>query len=211
MSSVPIGDHALLSNCQSAALLSREGSVEWLCFPRFDSPSVFGRLLDDRAGHWSVHPVGEFRAARRYLDDTMVLETTFTTSTGSVKVVDALAMGRGQRGHHLGAEAPSLLIRKVKGEAGLVELETEYVPRTEYGLIWPLLTHVGGGIEGRGGADITVLTSPVDLERRRSRLRTVRRPGRPEPGIRTATWQVRRALAAGLAPARAGPPGCATL
>jgi alpha,alpha-trehalase len=164
VSSVPIGDHALLSNCQSAALLSREGSVEWLCFPRFDSPSVFGRLLDDRAGHWSVHPVGEFRATRRYLDDTMVLETTFTTSTGSVKVVDALAMGGGQRGHHLGAEAPSLLIRKVKGEAGLVELETEYVPRTEYGLIWPLLTHVGGGIEGRGGADITVLTSPVDLE-----------------------------------------------
>jgi alpha,alpha-trehalase len=164
VSSVPIGDHALLSNCQSAALLSREGSVEWLCFPRFDSPSVFGRLLDDRAGHWSVHPVGEFRATRRYLDDTMVLETTFTTSTGSVKVVDALAMGRGQRGHHLGAEAPSLLIRKVEGEAGLVELETEYVPRTEYGLIWPLLTQVGGGIEGRGGADITVLTSPVDLE-----------------------------------------------
>jgi alpha,alpha-trehalase len=164
VSSIPIGDHALLSNCQSAALLSREGSVEWLCFPRFDSPSVFGRLLDDRAGHWSVRPVGEFRATRRYLDDTMVLETTFTTSTGSVKVVDALAMGSGQRGHHLGAEAPSLLIRKIKGEAGLVELETEYVPRTEYGLIWPLLTHVGGGIEGRGGADITVLTSPVDLE-----------------------------------------------
>ncbi len=164
MSSVPIGDHSLLSNCQSAALLSREGSVEWLCFPRFDSPSVFGRLLDDRAGHWSVHPVGEFRATRRYLDDTMVLETTFTTATGSVKVVDALAMGGGQRGHHLGAEAPSLLIRQVKGETGRVELETEYVPRTEYGLIWPLLTHVGGGIEGRGGADITVLTSPIDLE-----------------------------------------------
>ena len=164
MSSVPIGDHALLSNCHSAALLSREGSVEWLCFPRFDSPSVFGRLLDDRAGHWSVRPVGEFRATRRYLDDTMVLETTFTTATGSVRVVDALAMGRGQRGHHLGAEAPSLLIRQVQGETGLVELETEYVPRTEYGLISPLLTHTAGGIAGRGGADITVLTSPVDLE-----------------------------------------------
>jgi alpha,alpha-trehalase len=145
-------------------LVSREGSVEWLCFSRFDSPSVFGRLLDDRAGHWSLHPVGEFRATRRYLDDTMVLETTFTTATGSVRVIDALALGRGKRGHHLGAEAPSLLIRQVQGETGLVELETEYVPRTEYGLIWPLLTHTAGGIAGRGGADITVLTSPVDLE-----------------------------------------------
>ena len=164
MSSVSIGDHALLSNCHSAALLSREGSVEWLCLPRFDSPSVFGRLLDDQAGHWSIRPVDEFQVTRRYLDGTMVLETTFTTATGSVRVVDALAMGRGPRGHHLGAEAPSLLIRQVEGATGLVGLETEYVPRTEYGLIWPLLTQIPGGIEGRGGADVTVLTSPVDLE-----------------------------------------------
>jgi alpha,alpha-trehalase len=164
LSSVAIGEHALLSNCRSAALVSREGSVEWLCFPRFDSPSLFGRLLDDRAGHWSIRPAGAFRATRRYLDDTMVLETTFITATGTVKVVDALAMGRGERGHHLGAEAPSLLIRQVQGETGLVELETEYVPRTEYGLTWPLLMHIAGGIVGLGGADILVLSSPVDLE-----------------------------------------------
>src|SRR5260221_9564807 len=153
MSRVPIAAHALLSDCHSAALVTTDGSVDWLCFPRFDSPSVFGRLLDDRAGHWSVRPAGAFRATRRYLDDTMVLETTFTTATGTVRVIDALAMGGGERGHHLGAEAPSLLIRQVQGEAGLVELETEYVPRTEYGLIWPLLTRIAGGITGRGGAD----------------------------------------------------------
>ena len=92
MSSTPIADHALLSDCHSAALVSREGSVEWLCFPRFDSPSIFGRLLDDQAGHWSIRPVGDFQATRRYLDQTMVLETTFSTPSGSVTVTDALAL-----------------------------------------------------------------------------------------------------------------------
>lgn len=164
MSSTPIADHALLSDCHSAALVSREGSVEWLCFPRFDSPSVFARLLDDEAGHWSIDPAGNFQATRRYLDQTMVLETTFTTGTGSVTVVDALALGANERGHDLGEGAPGLLVRQVTGVSGQVELELEYVPRTEYGLIWPLLSHIDGGIAGRGGSDITLLSTPVDLE-----------------------------------------------
>jgi len=140
VSSTPVADHALLSDCHSAALVSRKGSVEWLCFPRFDSPSVFGRLLDDDAGHWSVRPAGDFQATRRYLDKTMVLETTFRTATGSVIVGDALALGANERGHDLGGGAPSLLLRQVQGVTGQVELEMDYVPRTEYGLIWPLLS-----------------------------------------------------------------------
>jgi alpha,alpha-trehalase len=164
MSSTPIADHALLSDCHSAALVSRQGSVEWLCFPRFDSPSVFGRLLDDDAGHWSIRPAAYSRVTRRYLDKTMVLETTFATAAGSVTIVDALALGADERGHDLGRNAPSLLIRQVVGVAGQVELEMEYVPRTEYGLIWPLLGYVDGGIAGRGGPDLTVLSAPVDLQ-----------------------------------------------
>ncbi len=163
MSSTPIADHALLSDCHTAALVSREGSVEWLCFPRFDSPSVFGRLLDDQAGHWSIRPVEAFQSTRRYLEKTMVLETAFTTATGSVTLVDALATGPGDRGHGLGAGASSLLIRQVQGVRGQVDLVMEYVPRTEYGLIWPLLTRVDGGIAGRGGADLTVLSTPIGL------------------------------------------------
>ena len=83
MSHLPIADYALLSDCRSAALVSREGSVDWLCFPRFDGPSVFGRLLDD-ARRPLVDPPAGRRAdvSRRYVDDTMVLETTFRTSTG---------------------------------------------------------------------------------------------------------------------------------
>ena len=65
MTDTPIGDYGLLSDCHSAALISRDGSADWLCFPRFDSPSVFGRLLGDGAGHWSIRPAGAFRATRR--------------------------------------------------------------------------------------------------------------------------------------------------
>ena len=103
MSAIPIADHALLSDCHSSALVNRDGSVEWLTFPRFDSPSVMARLLDDdRGGHWAITPVGEFETARRYLDRTMVLETTFTTDTGTLVLTDALAMGPDDAGHSLG-------------------------------------------------------------------------------------------------------------
>ena len=66
--SKPIADYALLADCHSAALASRDGSVEWLCFPRFDSPALFARILDPAAGHWTIRPRGEFEAERRYLD-----------------------------------------------------------------------------------------------------------------------------------------------
>jgi GH15 family glucan-1,4-alpha-glucosidase len=164
MSSVPIGDHGLLSNCQSAALVTRDGSVDWLCFPRFDSPSVFGRLLDDQAGYWLIRPVGPYRAERRYLPQTMALQTMFSTASGSVVCTDALALGAGTRGHHLGERAPSLLIRRLEGVTGQVDLDLEYAPRTEYGLVSPLLGYVDGGVSGSGGADVTALSSPVALE-----------------------------------------------
>jgi hypothetical protein len=110
MSTLPIGDYALLSDCRSAALVGRDGSVDWLCFRRFDGPSVFARLLDDDAGHLSVRPAGEFAATRRYLDQTMALATTFTTATGVAVLTDALAVGRNDRGHALGAGSPGVLV-----------------------------------------------------------------------------------------------------
>jgi alpha,alpha-trehalase len=90
MDSLPIGDYALLSDCRSAALVSRDGSVDWLCFPRFDAPSVFCRLLDPGGGRFAIQPAGEFRASRRYVDQTMVLQTTFTTAGGTAVLTDAL-------------------------------------------------------------------------------------------------------------------------
>ena len=164
MSQLAIADYALLSDCHSAALVSREGSVDWLCFPRFDSPSVFGRILDEQAGHWSIRPTGDAEVTRRYVDDTMVLETTFRTATGTVALRDALAVGRNERGHELGAQAPSALLRQLRGVSGETEIEMIYAPRPEYGLICPLLDSVEGGIYARGGADVLALSSPVPIE-----------------------------------------------
>ncbi|GAP55958.1 trehalase, partial [Arthrobacter sp. Hiyo6] len=122
MSTEPIADYALLSDCRSAALVSAGGSVDWLCFPRFDSPSVFGRLLGQDAGFWSIRPHGEFSSRRRYVGPTLVLETVFATPRGSVTVLDALVLGDGTRGHQLGAAAPGVLLRQVSCTAGSVEL-----------------------------------------------------------------------------------------
>jgi alpha,alpha-trehalase len=163
MSTTAIAAHALLSDCHSAALVTSEGSVDWLCLPRFDSPSIFGRLLDERAGHWSIRPAGQYTASRRYLDQTLVLETTFQTGSGVLVLTDALAMGPDNRGHTLGKGAPHLLIRSVACTAGAVEVEVEYAPRPEYGQLRPLLSEVDGGVTARGGAEPLVLSAPVPM------------------------------------------------
>jgi len=164
MSQLPIADHALLSDRHSAALVTREGSVDWLAFPRFDSPSLFARLLDDEAGHWSIRPAAPARTSRRYLPGTMVLETTFETNAGTLVICDALALGPDTDVHRLGAGAPHCLIRQVSCSGGVVDVEVEYAPRPEYGLIHPLLAPARGGVTGRGGADWLVLTAPLDME-----------------------------------------------
>jgi GH15 family glucan-1,4-alpha-glucosidase len=163
MTTTPIADYALLSDRHSAALVSRDGSIDWLCFPRFDSPSIFGRLLGDEAGHWSMRAIGATEVTRRYLDRTMVLETTFRTPTGVVAITDALAMGEGNRGHELGKGAPHVLLRRATCVEGEVELSVEYIPRPEYGLVHPLLDAVDGGVTAFGGADVLVLSSPMTL------------------------------------------------
>ncbi len=152
-----------MSDCRSAALVSLDGAVDWLCFPRFDSPSVFAGLLDDDAGHWSLRPVGDASAQRRYLNQTMVLETTYQTPTGAAVVVEALAVGRNERGHDLGARSPGVLLRHVTCTRGHVTFAIEYAPRPEYGRIHPLLRPVDGGVLARGGADVLLLSSPVNL------------------------------------------------
>ncbi len=125
MSRHPIAEYALLSDCHSAALVHRTGSVDWLCLPRFDSPSVFARLLDDRAGHWSIEVAGTRAIRRRYLNATLVLETEFETATGRLLLTDALAVGPNERGHELGARSPHALLRRVECTAGTVELTME--------------------------------------------------------------------------------------
>ncbi|MET8583513.1 glycoside hydrolase family 15 protein [Streptomyces collinus] len=163
MSSIAIADYALISDRHSAALISREGSVDWLCFPRFDSPSVFGRLLDEEAGHWSIRPSAPCEVSRRYVERTMVLETTFRTASGTVVLTDALLVGADNGGHRLGVGVPRLLARKVVGVDGEVPMEMVYRPRPEYGLIAPILSATPGGVTSRGGAEWLVLTTPTAM------------------------------------------------
>ena len=175
MDGLPIGDHAPLSDCRSAALVSRAGSVDWLCFPRFDAPATFARILDPDGGHFAIRPAGEFEASRGYLTQTMVLETTFRTATGTAVLADAMALGRNERGHDLGAESPGVLLRELTCTDGEMDVEVSYAPRPEYGLIHPILEEVPGGLAARGGAGRLLLSAPggfrVDGATAHARLR----------------------------------------
>jgi GH15 family glucan-1,4-alpha-glucosidase len=162
----PIADYGLLSDCNSAALVSREGSIDWLCLPRFDSPAVFACILDPAAGRWSIRPTGEFTSERRYADGSLVLETTFTTETGAVVLRDALVFAEGQRGHDIGIDAPHELVRSVEGLSGSVELVMELAPRPEYGLVRPLFRRAGDGGRTFGGPNQVVVRAgaPVSVD-----------------------------------------------
>ena len=181
MSDTPIGDHAMLSDCRSAALVDSTGSIEWLCFPRFDGPSVFGRLLDADAGHWALRPSGSFEHERRYLERTLVLEQTYRTSTGAIVVTEAMAVGRGETGHDLGAGAPGLVLRRAVCVDGEVEMEMEYAPRPEYGLVTPILMPDEGGVRARGGADLLLLSASVPLRIEGSSAKCVPKSGKISP------------------------------
>jgi GH15 family glucan-1,4-alpha-glucosidase len=160
----PIAEYGLLSDCNSAALVGRDGSIDWLCLPRFDGSAVFARILDPAAGHWSIRPAGDFRVERRYADGTLVLETTFTTEAGVVRVRDALAFAPGQGGHDLGLDAPHELLRAVEGVAGTVELVMELAPRPEYGLVRPLFRRTADGGRTFGGPNQVALRAGVPTE-----------------------------------------------
>ncbi|NUW29938.1 glycoside hydrolase family 15 protein [Nonomuraea sp. SMC257] len=163
MSTRPISDHALLGDCRSAALVTSDGSVDWLCVPRFDSPSIFARMLDENAGYWSVRPVRHTEVTRRYLDGSLVLETTFHGPDGTAVLVDALALGHRERGHAMGASSPGVLLRQVTCVEGQVTVEVAYSPRPEFGLVRPLMRPVRGGLVAHGGAHVLTLSTPVDL------------------------------------------------
>ena len=93
--SLPIAEYGLIADCNSAALVASDGSIDWLCLPRYDSPAVFTRILGAGAGHWSLSPAEEFTTKRRYLPGTLVLETTFITASGAARVTDAMAFRPG--------------------------------------------------------------------------------------------------------------------
>ena len=146
-----IDDHALLSDCRSAALVTTDGTVDWLCFPRFDSPSVCAGLLDPEGGSWRIAPRGDFHTSRAYRPETLALETRFLTETGSAHLVDALLLGTEERGHQIGKASPHVLVREVTCTFGEVVLTSRLAARLEYGLTRPRVEPIDDGFTLSGG------------------------------------------------------------
>src|SRR6266550_6793009 len=151
-----IEDYGLIGDCETAALVGRDGSVDWLCWPRFDSPACFAALLGTpEHGRWILHPADDVRrSTRRYRDHSLILETTFETDSGAVTLVDFMP----PRGDN------SDVVRLVRGESGRVRMAMELVLRFDYGSIVPWVSRLADGTwRAIAGPDMVVLHTPVKL------------------------------------------------
>lgn len=151
-----IEDYALIGDCETAALVSRDGSIDWLCWPDFSSPACFARLLGSKEnGHWRIAPANKVKKiSRRYRAHTLILETTFETAGGSVMLVDFMPV----RG------ANSDIVRIVRGIRGSVHMKMEMALRFDYGHTVPWVTHGEKVWTGVAGPNMVVLRTPVDLK-----------------------------------------------
>jgi GH15 family glucan-1,4-alpha-glucosidase len=149
-----IEDYAFLSDTQTAALVGRDGSIDWLCFPRFDSGACFAALLGDRKnGRWIFIPTEEITATRRrYSDGTLILETEIETKSGAIRLIDFMP----PRG-----ENPDI-VRVVEGVRGKVALKMELIIRFDYGRIVPWVRKHDGGLEAIAGPDALILRTPIE-------------------------------------------------
>ena len=151
-----IEDYALIGDCGSAALVGRDGSIDWLCLPRFNSGACFAALLGSPAhGRWLIGPVEPVaRFERRYLDGSLILVTTFETADGAIELVDFMRPRR---------RLPQL-VRLVRGLHGRVAMATEFILRFDYGAVVPWVERLPeGGLSAIGGPDRVVLRTPVPL------------------------------------------------
>ena len=157
----PIADYALIGDCHSSALVSRTGSIDWCCMPSFAGGSYFGRLLDwKKGGHCSISPVRlSAHVTRRYHDGTLVLETTFRSGGGEIRVHDLFAMRRG------GKRSPyAQILRIVEGVRGSVDVRVHVEPRFDYGEIAAWIRRQGVGVyDAIGGNDALRISADFDL------------------------------------------------
>jgi GH15 family glucan-1,4-alpha-glucosidase len=172
----PIADYAIIGDCRSVALVSRTGSIDWLCWPRFDSPSLFGALLDpERGGRMVVRPAGAFQSSHRYLGRTNVLETTFRTGTGVLRLVDFMPVASEDDKSHI-LWAGHQVLRQLECVEGEVEVEVRCDPRPDYGRVVPRLRDRGPlGIYYEHRARALVLRSELPLTLSRDRSEAVGR------------------------------------
>ncbi|HET8610124.1 MAG TPA: glycoside hydrolase family 15 protein [Burkholderiales bacterium] len=148
-----IEDYALIGNTRTAALVGNDGSIDWLCLPRFDSGACFAALLGEpRHGRWRLAPAGAIKGvSRSYRDSTLVLDTEFRTAGGTVRVTDFMPLWEGR----------SDVVRVVEGLSGRVKMEMELVIRFDYGSVVPWVRHLNGGIVATAGPDSLEFHTPV--------------------------------------------------
>jgi GH15 family glucan-1,4-alpha-glucosidase len=156
---MPLEDYALIGDCETAALVSRSGSIDWLCWPRFDSAACFAALLGTPAhGRWLIEAIGDnATVARRYRQNTLILETTIETADGVATVIDFMP----PRGNN------SDVVRLVRGDRGRVEMHTELILRFDYGRTVPWVNRLPDGtFRAIAGPDMVTLQTPVELRGR---------------------------------------------
>ncbi|WP_432479239.1 glycoside hydrolase family 15 protein [Nocardioides sp. GXQ0305] len=152
-----IEDYAVIGDRHTAALVGRDGSIDWLCLPRFDSSACFAALLgDERHGRWLLGPAGDHESTRRYLGDTVLLETTFTTDTGTATLLDVMPTG----------DDRADVVRRVTGVSGSVRMRHEWIVRCDYGLVRPWVRRA----EVEGEEVIVAVAGPDQLVLSGSRL-----------------------------------------
>jgi GH15 family glucan-1,4-alpha-glucosidase len=156
-----IGDYGFIADCHSAALISKAGSIDWCCMPRMDSSSCFGRILDwERGGFCKIAPAVPCEIRRRYLDRTLVLETTFRTETGRARLIDCFTMRRGGQHHPHGQ-----ILRIIEGLSGTVDFTIEVIPRLDYGAIKPWIrSYREHHFSAVGGSDGLLISSDAAVK-----------------------------------------------
>ena len=160
-------DYGLIGDMSSAALVGMDGSVDWLCLPRFDSPSVFGAILDqDIGGRFRIRPSATYTTEQAYIEDTNILETEFTTSTGVVTITDFMPIQDNDRDGKPDRNPanPPELHRIVRCSAGSVEMRCDYEPRHDYARAVPTFRAISGSaVEAQGGGQTMMLLTSVPL------------------------------------------------
>jgi GH15 family glucan-1,4-alpha-glucosidase len=161
-----IKDYAIIGDGRSAALISKRGSLDWLCWPRFDSPSIFAAIVDPNVGgHWSICPAADAKVSRRYIENTNVLQTTFGTASGKVVLTDFMSV-TSEANKHQRLWPEHELVRQIRCEGGDAEVIFEFNPRLNYGRVVPKIDNVGKlGWRFGVGTHVYTLRGDVDLDR----------------------------------------------
>ncbi|SVC32143.1 uncharacterized protein METZ01_LOCUS284997, partial [marine metagenome] len=164
MTFLPISDYGLIGNCHGAALVGKNGSIDWCCMPRFDSPSIFAAVLDDEfGGRFAIAPRDEWSSSQRYISDTNVLETRFETADGITIVTDCMPLFESTTDPS-GITVRHQIVRMVRCASGKSTMDVTYQPKPDYGRAAPSLTKTNKVLVTQWNDQRLELLTPIELD-----------------------------------------------